>query len=137
MEFMDDPFADQSIAQTTYVRTPSDRSVQTDICPGDSTFVSSRDTLDQGIERYEKLLAFSDWLMSELNDECQIYDAYLRSVQNPEVLSLQNSFDKTRTEKVLQPLDPNIEIYQDVADLYQSLTTTGMRDPFVSQYSVG
>ena len=46
IEFMNDPFAEQSIAQTTYVRTPSDRSEKSDICPGDSTFVTSRDKLD-------------------------------------------------------------------------------------------
>ena len=46
MEFMNDLVAEQSKAQTTFVRMPSDRSVSTDICPADSLFVASRDKLD-------------------------------------------------------------------------------------------
>ena len=99
--------------------------------------MTSRDNLDEKINRYEKLLAFDDWLMSELTNECQIYDIFLLNIQNPEVESLQDSFDTTRTEKVLRPLDPAITTYQDVVDLYQSLTSTGMREAFVSEYVVG
>ena len=99
--------------------------------------MTSRDNLDQKISRYEELLAFNDWLMAELFNECQVYDIFLLNIQNPEVVSLQDSFDTTRTEKVLQPLDPTIATYDDVVDLYQSLTSTGMREAFVSEYLVG
>ena len=137
MEFMSDPFAIQSEFQILFIREPFDSGVPTDICPTVSAFMTSRDNLDQKISRYEKLLAFEDWLMAELTNECQIYDIFLRNIQNPEVVSLQDSFDTTRTEKVLRPLDPAITTYQDVVDLYQSLTSTGMREAFVSEYVVG
>ena len=46
--------------------------------------------------------------------ECEQYDIFLDTVQTPEVISLQNSFDTTRTEKVLIPLNDEISTYDDL-----------------------
>ena len=50
-------------------------------------------------------------MSNELSKECEVYDTYLREVQTPQVISLQDSFDTTRTEKVLEPLHPDIDSY--------------------------
>ena len=47
-------------------------------------------------------------------DECEQYDTFLDTVQTPEVISLQNSFDTTRTEKVLVPLNAEISSFEDL-----------------------
>ena len=50
-------------------------------------------------------------MSNELTKECEVYDTFLREVQTSEMIFLQNSFDTTRTEKVLEPLHPDINSY--------------------------
>ena len=62
MEFSSDSNAIQ-FKDTQIERIPTDSpTFDTDICPMRDDFITSRDSLDVSIIRYENLLALNDWI---------------------------------------------------------------------------
>ena len=82
MEFSEDR-ENISSEQTNFVRSPPDRTVPADTCPMREDFMASRINLDRGIRTYENILSLSEWITTQIIEECETYDNHLRDIQTP------------------------------------------------------